>query len=372
MPTARLPISVAIAACAFALPAMGDSNTIELQITPAGEFTPRDGRDMPVAAWRIDATSAQRVIERFNARKSDTVVDYEHQTLKAADNGKEAPAAAWIKKLEWREGQGLYGTVELTNRARGYIAANEYRYFSPVFQFSKTTGDVLSVLMGAITNDPAVDGMEPLALRAAASFNHLSETETTEEPMNKLLAAICAALVLNATTTEDQAIAALSALKPKLDERDSLRKALGIADTVASDTAIAACTAIKTKADTGAGEPDPAKYVAVGVVEELKTQVAALSAQHVDRQVSELVTQGLDDGRILPAQKDWATSLGKKDIAALTSYLATAQPIAALTRTQTANRVPPTDPGAALTDAELAVCTNTGITPDAFKKARAA
>ncbi len=49
------------------------------------------------------------------------------------------------------------------------IEDGEYLYFSPVFSYAPD-GTVLSILMGAITNDPAIDGMEPLARRAAATL----------------------------------------------------------------------------------------------------------------------------------------------------------------------------------------------------------
>jgi len=361
---------VALAACAFALPAPGADNLIQLQVTPAGEFKPTDGRPMKVPAWRINAAIASKVIERFNARKRPLVVDYEHQTLRKEENGQPAPAAAWMTKLDWREGKGLYATTELTARAREQIAAGEYRFFSPVFTFDRTNGDVLDMRMGAFTNDPAIDGMEPLALRAAATFGIQSHEDNS---MNKLLQAIIAGLALATTTTEDQAIAACASIKPKLDELGELRKALGIADDVGTTDAIAACTAVKAKADQGGGTPDPAKYVAVGVVEDLKNQVAALTAKTVDREVGELVESGLKDGRLLPAQKDWATQLGKKDIAALTSYLKTAQPIAALTGTQTRGQQPAaTDDPNGLTPDELAVCTATGVKPEDFAKTKKA
>ena len=133
-----------------------------------------------------------------------------------------------------------------------------------------------------------------------------------------------------------------------------------------SKAVLAACTAIKTKA-AATGEPDPSKYVGVGVVEELKGQIAALTAKQTDREVGELVESGLADGRLLAAQKDWATELGKKDIAALTAYLKTAQPIAGLRSSQTGGNAPAggVDENG-LTQAELAVCSATGISPKDF------
>ena len=77
-------------------------------MTPAGRFFPSDGRELNVPGWYIDADIAQRVIERFNARQTPLVLDYEHQTLNKDENGQPAPAAGWWKSLEWRDGSGLW------------------------------------------------------------------------------------------------------------------------------------------------------------------------------------------------------------------------------------------------------------------------
>jgi len=373
--TGRLHAAIALAACAFALPALGDGNSIEMQLTPAGAFKPSDGRAMKVPAWRIDQAIATRVIDRFRKRINPPVVDYEHQTLHKEANGQPAPAAAWIRDLQWREGSGLWATVELTARAADYIRNGEYRFISPVFAYDAATGEVLAIQMAAFTNHAAIDGMEPLALRAAATFGYSDSTDTTEDiSMNKLLLAICAALALDAEkTTEDQAIAACAALKPKLDALDTIAKDLGVdqgtADLAAAS--VAACTALKKQADT-TGVPDPSKFVSVDVVESLKQDLAALTAKTVDREVAELVDAGLADGRLFEAQKTWATSLGKKDFAALTAYLESAQPIAALRDTQTGGRQPAGGKDEnGLTADELAVCSATGIDPKDFAAARA-
>lgn len=363
----RTPVSaalcLALAACAFSLPAAA-GDEIELQVTPSGYFKPSDGRDLPVDAWHIDAAIASRVIDRFKARKNQLVIDYEHQTLNKEENGQPAPAAAWFKSLEWRDGEGLFATVELTARAKAAIQGKEYRYFSPVFTFDQRTGDVVEVLMGALTNAPAIDGMEPLALRAAATFG-LTGHHTKEPAVAKLLTAVCMALSLPATTTEDQAVTAIEALKAGTgDALKDVRNALGLKADADSAAVVAACTSLK------ANQVDPAKFVPVTVVEEVKGQLAALTAKLHSDEVDELVKGGLADGKLLPAQEAWARDLGKTNLAALTSYLATAQPIAALTSTQTGGKAPAgakNDKG--LTEAEMAVCTAMGLTPDQYKAA---
>lgn len=368
-------VEVALAACAFELPAAPATGELfALQLMPAGAFLPSDDREMRVSAWRIDADIAAKVIARYNARKNPAVLDYEHQTLRTEDNGQPAPAAGWIRSLEWRPGSGLWANVELTARAAQLIAAGEYRYVSPVFAYDAASGEVLAITMAAITNNPAIDGMEPLALRAAATFGFT--TDSDEDPsMNKLLAALCALLGLDADkTNEDQAVAACAALKPKLEALAQVRKELGIDEgkEVGAAELVTACTALKQRAEAG-GAPDPKKYVEVSVVEALKTDIAALRSEQTGRDVGELVAAGLADGRLLEAQKDWATKLGTSDIAALRAYLDSAAPIAALRSTQTGGQQPAGgEDENGLTQAELAVCSATGIAPKEFAAAKAA
>jgi phage I-like protein len=362
----RLPLAVALAACSFSLGAVADDNTIWLQVTPSGHFTPADGREIKVPSWHINQAVASKVIERFHSTKTKRVVDYEHQTLRKEENGQPAPAAGWYKDLEWREGEGLFAQVQLTARAAQYIAEGEYQYFSPVFLYHQTTGDVLDVQMGALTNAPAIDGMQELSLRAAASFGCFDDS-SEENPVNQLLLALIAALGLAENTTEEQAVAALSA------HNTNLRKALGLDDKATGEALVAACTGLKAKATTSA--VDPAKFVPVDVVQSLQGEVAALTARLGERDQKDLdgeITAALEDGRLHKGMESWARDLGKSNRAALTAYLDTAAPIAALTRSQTEGKPPLPDEKTGLTQEELAVCSSMGVSPEQFKAAKEA
>ena len=368
------PLStVAVAACAFsALVADAQdagNGRVLMQITPAQDFLPSDGREMDVSAWRINEAIAGRVIAAYNPAQPP-VIDYEHQTLHKEANGQPAPAAGWIHGLRWLNGKGLYAEVELTQRARDLVAAGEYRYFSPVFEYAKGTGDVVRVLMGALTNHPAIAGMDAINLMAAATARfganpHPNPPETTVTLLEKLLAAIG----LPANTTEDAAIAACTSIK---SQADAARAALKLDGSATAETVTAACTSLRTAAANAT--PDPAKFVPVSVVEELKTSVATLTAQVGERQVEDLIAPALKDGRLLPAQEAWARDLGKTNMAALTTYLKTAQPIAALAGAQTGGKPPAGEPDKdahGLTKDELAVAAACGLTPEAYAKGKA-
>ena len=346
-----------------------------LQLTPAGTFKPNDGRELKPGAWRIDAASAQHVIERFKTRGKPPVIDYEHQTLKKDQNGQPAPAAGWIRDLRWVEGQGLYAVAELTARARDYIKAGEYLYFSPVFEYDETTGTVLAVHMGALTNDPGISGMEPLSLVAAATAAFLPPNPPRQEPsVNPLLKALLAALGLPETTPEPAAIAALTALGPlqPLQARANVATAVCTALKLPADAtpevATAACASL---AQAQPGAPDPTKWVPIETVTAMQGQIAALTARQVETDVDALIKPALADGRLLPTLETWARDMGKKDIAALTAFIGASKPIPALAGTQTGGKAPMATASGdqQLSADELAVCNSMGITPEAYRKA---
>ena len=321
-----------------------------LQVTPAQDFTPADGREMDVPAWRINQAIAGRVIAAFSAQQPP-VIDYEHQTLHKEANGQPAPAAGWMHGLRWIEGRGLFAEAELTERARALVQSGEYRYFSPVFEYARGSGEVTRILMGALTNHPAIAGMEAVNLMAAASarFTTTPTTSTKEsDDMNELLKKLLAALGLPEDASEEQALSAIKALTDK--------------------PAVAATTATTTA-------PDPAQYVPVAVVQELQTNLAALSASVHSRAVDDVIAPAMSDGRLLPAEEAWARDTAKTPagLASLTSLLKVRQPIAALASTQTKGQ----PPAAAATDThgvtadELAVAAACGMTPEAYAKGKA-
>jgi len=360
--------SVAVAACAFAIPAPNAERLVEVQVTPAGVFRPRDGRSLPMSGWRIDRAIARRVIDRFAANATPLVVDYEHQTLLNESNGQPAPAAGFFRSLEWRDGVGLFATVELTARAAEFVRADEYRYFSPVFSFDPHTGAVLALQMGALTNNPALDGMQPLALRAAARFGLDINQET---PMD-LIAEIRKLLGLSADATD---AAIIESLRSKLgadpaaaDAVAQLRSELGVAADAGTAAVIAACRALKTST-----APDPSQFVPIDAMQEMRAQLAALTAQTRSREVEDLVVPALADGHLLPLQAAWARDLGASNIAKLKSYLGTVQPFAALAGSQTGGNPPDgAADGSGLTADEIAVCTATGVDPVSFAKTKKA
>ena len=304
---------IAIAACLIEL---GDNAPTDIQLTPSGTFKARDGRPHDLDGWVMTASSAQLIIELINQQADQLLIDYEHQTLNAAKNGQPNPAAGWFKSLEWREGVGLFAVgVDWTDKAKAAIAAKEYRYISPVFTFDQTNGIVTSLLMAALVNTPALDGMKDLT----AAANTLFMAENTMD-IDELLEKI--RYWLNLPT--------LASTEDIMNEIDKLKAAIQ-----ASDAVIAAKNAeiVALKAE----QPNPAEFVPVSVMTALQTELTALKTDLATDKRNQLITVALSDGRLLPAQKQWAESL---TVDGLQSFIATVQPIAALSRMQSGGNEP--------------------------------
>lgn len=355
-------INLGIAACAISV-----TSAREVQLLPAGQFRARvTGRPDDAPYWYIDAELASAIIADFDSQKVKAVIDYEHQTMLAAKNGQPAPASGWFSKLEWRDGVGLFATdVEWTDRAASMIEAKEYLYISPVFSYNKKTGAVKKLLHAALTNNPDLDGMEAVA---ANQFAQLIDQQLATEAlsMTELLEQLRWLLNLPVTSTAE-------------DVTTELQKAIDQIKTAAASAASVpgfdVVALIKSQADqiaaltASVANPDPSKFVDVGTMVALQAEVAALSAQINGKEVDEIVIAALSAGKILPAQEPWARSLGAKNLAALKEFVATAQPIAALTATQTDGKPPAnTAPGAQLDENQLAVCKAIGTDPGDFAK----
>lgn len=328
-------------------------------LLPAGHFSAVDGRpfDVPGGQWVINAEIASRLIQYAKNSANDLVVDYEHQTLNKEQNGQPAPASGWIKDMEWREGSGLWIKPQWTSRAKEFIKGEEYRFLSAVFPYDKKTGEPLYIHSAALTNRAGVDGLQDLEALSANILNqHPQETPPMNETMRKLLAKLGIELADGEKMTEAQEAAALSAVDAalaKADETDGLK------------TQVAALSAQDNKVD-------PAKYVPIAAVEQLQQQVAALSARTDANELEQTISSALEDGRLLSAMEGWARDLGNKDMAALTSYLDKATPLAALTAQQTHGKDKPHADKktgvAALSAQEKQVCENMGISLEDYLK----
>lgn len=334
----------ALAALSFELTAGAG----EIQLLPDGLFRAADGSGRPeeVDAWRIDADIARQLLARMAAKPNKIVIDYEHQTLHKEANGQPAPAAGWFvgSGLEYRPGAGIFATdPQWTKRAAGLIADDEYKYISPVISYDTATGAVLDIRMVALSNFVGIAGMSEVALTALCGDPNDFSTEEVPHMLKKLLAAIG----LADTASEAEALGAVAALTAKANSVAGLEEKV---------------TALTAK------NPDPTKFAPVAAMQELQTQVAALTASICAAQVEKIVGDAIDAGKLLPAQKDWALDLGKSNLAALTGYVEKTPAIAALNGLQTEGKTPDgvNQRDAALTATDETVMAQFGLSKDEY------
>lgn len=136
-----------------------------------------------------------------------------------------------------------------------------------------------------------------------------------------------------------------------------------------NDVFVALCTKAGVKADASAEailaglqvEPDPSQYVPMAAHMALKEALNAASKG----KPAELVEQALKDGRLFPAQKEWALNYAQRDLAGFRKYIGdTPALLGAVTPPATATAV-----NHGLTDNQLAICARLNIDPKAYAEA---
>lgn len=148
-----------------ATPVGGSPVPSEVLLVPWGQVESSNG------SFVVDDESARLAIEAFEEHGTDLPIDYEHQTLGGpfTSPSGQAPAAGWIKKLEARPGQGIFAHVEWTEPAAQQLAARQYRYLSPVAIVRKADRKLIALHSLALTNKPAIVGMEPIVASDTAN-----------------------------------------------------------------------------------------------------------------------------------------------------------------------------------------------------------
>lgn len=332
-------MKLTVAACSFEI---DKAKYGRIQLLPYGKFRATDGRPTDVEAWYVTDTNGADVVALANNQRNPLPIDYEHQIIHSLKNGKEAPSAGWMEYFYFTP-QGIFADVRWTDKAADYIKNGEYRYISAVFAYD-TDGYVRKIFHAALTNTPALDGMEEAMV--AASVNLLQE----DNPMDKkLLAALCALFALKADASEadiTEKVTALSAAKG-----DSPVDVLDVyAKLAEKEQSVAALS-------TQVGKPDPSKFVPVEQVVALQADFNALKTSVEADKKEALITAALSQGKLAPALKDWAQSLS---VEALSAYLEKAPAMAALSGEPQA-KDDPEQKVAALSAAESAAAKALGL-----------
>ena len=272
----------------FALSAGDEPVGNTIQLLPHGWINTAKGR------FLVDDAAMNLIIQAFGAKKNDTVIDYEHQTLKDVI----APAAAWIKRLINRGPEGLWGEVEWTPRALEFVKNKEYRYLSPVIFARKSDNRAILLHSCGLTNTPAIDGMNPLANK---------ETEVNSMEFLKMVAGL---LGLSETATEDEVKQKVLALKEQADQSGRMVASKEILSLLELPEAAALAD---TKGKIIALK-NPSGYVKV-------EEFQALQAKLATKDRDDLVELALKSGKVAPAQKEWAQQYALKDPEGFKAFL---------------------------------------------------
>ena len=338
------PAQIALAIAALGVELSAAAVPVDVRLIPAGEFRSVDGRPAECAAWICTDEDGQRLVAEAALRASPQVIDYEHATLHAKKTGAKAPAAGWFKALEWRPGDGLWAVgVDWTALAAADITSKAYRFISPVFSYDPVSGRVQKLFHAALTNDPGLDGLTDLAALAAELL--LPTPNPLEISMNELLKKLLAALGLQETATEAEALAAVASIKTNVA-------------TLSAQVAT----------------PDPAKFVPIATLTalqgehaSLQSQLATLSAEVGNGKLDKVIADGLAAGKLTPATEAWARDLGKSNLAQLSAFIEAAPVVVKPNETQTGGK---NEGGslAALSADQKKVCELLGVTEADYQK----
>lgn len=336
---------LAISAHASAIPADGEVPEW-ICIMPAGKFSGKDGRGPyenkdPIAI--VTASMAPRGL---------VPLDYNHQTVFAVLNGGESPAAAWIDKMEVRDGAIWGHLADWTPEGQQSVASKAYRFVSPAFQHT-ATGVITRIDSVGLVNNPNLAGLPAIA-------SHIGDHPN----MDKFLQELRALLGLSADADESAILTGCKTIHATASAVAPLAAALSL--PAGTDAAVLV-TAVQAKLAASTGTPDPSKFVPMAAFAELQTQVAALVQGKAQTDAETAVASAMTAGKVTPAMKDWATGYAAKDLPGFQAWASAAPAIVAPGGASVMPGGTPTTPTA--TDAEtLAVCSVLGISVEDFKK----
>lgn len=293
--------------------------------------------------FKVDEESFQEMKQQFLSRGIDIVIDYEHQTLKDV----QAPAAGWIKELLLVDG-AIAAKVDWTEKAKEYLKNKEYRYISPVIRTRKSDGKAVGLHSAGLTNTPAINNMYSIVNKDYEGGNEMDLFKKLVELMG-----------LEEGVTEEEL---LKALEEKLDTAKEEPEEEPDEDKVVANKTICGLLGLKAKATT---EDAAAAIMALKTKGDLEIKVLKLEEQLAKRDADDLVLQAMKDGKISPAQKEWALEYALKDSKGFAAFVDKAPQVVPVGEIQYSDK--------ALKDkspdeATMKICKALGLTEEDIKK----
>lgn len=269
-----------------------------IRVLPKGHVSSTKGD------FEVDDRDIAGIIQQFKARRLDLVIDYEHQTLSDV----QAPAAGWIKDLYPGE-DALMARVEWTKKGREYIANKEYRYLSPVVLVKKADQHAAVFHSAALTNTPAITGMFAIINSDALSI------EEEEEPRMEL-SALIELLGLEEGTAEEDVLKRIKELTQQAAEegqggQEGKEVPAKEGTQLVANKTVLDLLGLPEDART---EDVTARIMAFKAGDSvLQRRVAELEKQAASQKAEELVGLAMKDGKLSPAQKEWAVAYALSD-----------------------------------------------------------
>lgn len=332
----------------------GEKPCSDIQIMRTGDFEHPWYGDFSITEKDFDD-----IIKNFTEGDRDVVVDYNHQSL--GWDPEAAKAAGWVTKVFVQDG-GLFATVEWNDDAVEYIEKDEYRYISPEFEQSarhKETGEKLGTVLYAValTNRPFLEGMAPVALaegveipefyRPAKPKPEVRRTSMNEARIRELLS-----LSEGTEVTDEHRNQALEILDGQVKELEG--QAAGIAEAAGVEDASAVTAALKEAPGDGkvitlgerviltaeqhtalaerAAKADELEKGEEGTVKLTETEATKLredatagadaSKKLHEKEVADVISQGMKEGRIAASEKEVLTKVGVRDLGELKELVA--------------------------------------------------
>lgn len=235
----------------------------KLNLLPAGDFVAgRDGR-------RWTKHDPEAIARLSNEYLPQHPIDENHATDLKASKGESAPAMGWFNNVRTEEDGSLWADVTWTARGKAALEAQEYRYISPVFEVD-TSGEIVKILRAGLTNTPNIDLPALNSTQTGQAGNPAKETKMDKE--------LSKALGLREDATENEAIAAVNALKTQVNSSRNVD-----------------LTAYAPRADLAQMEARAAQA---------EKQLAELNAAQLKEKAVAAVEKAVADRKIAPASKE--------------------------------------------------------------------
>lgn len=303
-----------------------------IELIPAGTFTGRDGRQ-----WRNE--NPQGILAAFQANEGALPFDIEHSSEHKAPKGEPAPAQGWVEELQERDG-AIWGRVEWNDGGTELIANRQYRYYSPVFYYTKDSRDVLALKSVALTNQPNM---------VFKALNQHSTPHPTEGGPDMDLTKIALALGLVAAATESDILEAVNTLKTEK------QTALNQAQSPDADKFV----------------PMATHEIAVNRADAAEAKLAEQAKAALAAEIETAVNAARDAGKIAPSDVEYYTAMCTTD-GGLEKFKAFAASTPGVVSTQGDDtKKPPANKGTALNAEEAQVAKLLGLSHEAFLKSKA-